>query len=78
VTLVVSGTASAAWAWVPAISARTAKLPISSVRHRARKVPSGATVAVAVCVQAPPATWRWICSVRPAWSTPTAPRKRSV
>ena len=77
-TLVVSGAASAAWAWVPAMSARTAKLPIASVRQRARKVPSGATVAVAVCVHAPPATWRWICSVRPACSAPTAPRKRSV
>ena len=41
-TLVVSGAASAAWTWVPAMSARTAKLPISSVRQRARKVPSGA------------------------------------
>jgi hypothetical protein len=58
--------------------ARTVKLPISSVRQRARNEPSGPTTAVAVCVQLPSGCWRWTCSVCPAWVAGSTPRKRSV
>jgi hypothetical protein len=58
--------------------ARTVKLPISSVRQRAMNEPSGATTAVAVGVHVPSGCWRWTCSVWPACSAGSAPRKRRV